>query len=110
MLQFLLDHTDVTKAWTAYASYIRSLPLEVARKCYNILFERFPTTGIFVVQYCQLEEKSKNIQRVVDVGECSDCKCRHWRDFSLDVHQFHSGRITVNFSGDIIWKEKWVVD
>ena len=73
MLQFLLDHTDTTKAWTAYASYIRSLPLEVARKCYNILFERFPTTGIFVVQYCQLEEKAKNIQRVVDVGEQHAC-------------------------------------
>lgn len=102
MLQFLLDHTDTTKAWTAYASYIRSLPLEVARKCYNILFERFPTTGIFVVQYCQLEEKAKNIQRVVDVGEQHACESRHWRDFSLVVHRFLFGRTTVSSSGDTI--------
>jgi hypothetical protein len=106
MLQFLLDHTDTTKAWTAYASYIRSLPLDVARKCYNILFERFPTTGIFVVQYCQLEEKAKNIQRVVDVREKGDCESRHWRDFSLAVRPFHSGHTTVNSSGDTIWREK----
>lgn len=107
MLQYLLEHTDGTKTWTAYASYIRSLPLETARKCFNLLFERFPTTGTFVVQYCQLEERAKNYNIVVDVYLACLLFLRRCGGFFLTVRPFLSGHSTVSSSGVTGWRGKW---
>lgn len=72
VLEFLLQGDTDVKAWKAFASYLRNLPLEEARRGYEILFERFPCPGDYVLQYLELEKKHGNHQMVLDVrkGAC----------------------------------------
>ena len=55
------------KAWRTFAYLIRDLPLEEARRGYEILFERFPCCGDYAKQYLELEKRNNNHQMVLDV-------------------------------------------
>lgn len=67
VLEFLLEGDSDVQAWKTFASYLRDLPLEEARRGYEILFERFPCSGDYVVQYLELEKKYNNHQMILDV-------------------------------------------
>ena len=66
-LDFLLETDDDSQAWKTFASNLRNCPLEEARKGYEILFERFPCSGNYVVEYCEIEKKHGNKDRVLEV-------------------------------------------
>ena len=72
-LDFLLETDDDSQAWKTFASNLRNCPLEEARKGYEILFERFPCSGNYVVEYCEIERKNGNKDRVLEVvvASCS---------------------------------------
>lgn len=76
VMKFLLENDDDKNAWSTFASCLRSIPLQSARKGFDILFERFPLSGLFVKMYCEMEEKEKNLEAVKEVVVVRSLHCR----------------------------------
>ena len=76
-----------------------NLDLEVARKCFKLLLERFPTTGSLIAMYCGLEEKHNNHDVVIAVCLLLALYiCRHFINTFQHALQLTYGFTIVNTS------------
>lgn len=73
VLTFIKDYADDKNSWRTFASYLKSSPLEFARKGFNIIFNRFPCSGSFVRMYCEMEEAKGHSDIVVEVSFMNFC-------------------------------------
>lgn len=74
MVKFLLEYDEDKNAWSTFASCLRSIPLEWSKKGFQILFDRFPYSGLFVRMYCEKEEEARHLEEVKEV--CFPCRCQ----------------------------------
>ena len=107
MVKFLLEYDEDKNAWSTFASCLRSIPLEWSKKGFQILFDRFPYSGLFVRMYCEKEEEANHLEEVKEVSFHYYFKLRFLRRDYLVASALICGCITATSLRSIICDERW---